>query len=168
MLHNLQIVSIYFNSSIQNDKFHLFLFYRILNFDIHVYACMQVHVHACMQVHVHVRAWVEARGRTVSVLHYHSYPTKAVSHWMWKLSPSKASRLFLPPPTPTPSAVVMIYAVMSGCWETELRSSSLGSKRSYPWSHFSNSFFYQILMHSGVHIRLFSISFLKLILLTNL
>lgn len=45
MLHNLQIVSIYFNSSIQNNKFYLFLFYKILNFDTYVCACMQVHVH---------------------------------------------------------------------------------------------------------------------------
>lgn len=112
MLRNLQIVSIYFNSSIQNDKFYLFLFYRILNFDMHV--C------ACMQVHVHVRAWMEVRGRTLGVQYYHSLTPQRqpltecgavplpTPSYLASQQPqgSTSSSLFLPPPTPTPSAVV--------------------------------------------------------------
>lgn len=132
-----------------------------------MHACRFMCMPACRSMCMCVLEWKPEEGQWVSCI-ITLTPRRQSLTECGSCPPPNPPVSSCPPPTPTPSAVVMMYAVMSGCWETELRSSSLGSKRSYPWSHFSNSFFYQILMHSGVHIRLFSISFLKLILLTNL
>ena len=160
MLHNLQL---YILTSIQNNRFYYFYFTKFYSL-----TCMCVH--ACRSVCIH--EWKPEEGYWVSCTSTFlpqegslSLKVELSPSWLLVTWPTSSPKDPDPPVSSCPLQPLLplvwllVYAVMSGRWGTELRSSSLGSKSSYPWSHFSNSFFYQILMYSGVHIRLFSTAF---------
>lgn len=88
MLHNLQIVSIYFNSSIQNNKFFIFI---LQNFKFwHARVCMHAGQCACVCMSGSQRKDIGCPALALS------YPTKAVSHWMWSCPPPDSQLLGRP------------------------------------------------------------------------
>lgn len=155
MLHNLQT---YILTSIQNNKFYYFYFTKFYSL-----TCMCVH--ACRSMCMCMHEWKPEDGNWVFCTSSLSLKVELSPSWLLVTWPASSPKDPDPPVSSCPLQPLLplvwllVYAVMSGCWGTELRSSNLGSKSSYPWSHFPNSFFYQILMYSGVHIRLFSTSF---------
>lgn len=109
-------------------------------------------VHACRSMCMCVHEWKSEEGHWVSStitllphkgslsLNVELSPSRLPATW-----PASSPRDPHPPVSSCPLQPLLpvlwllVYAVMSGYWGTELRSSSLGSKSSYPWSHFPNS-----------------------------